>query len=169
MCKFTQLNVFSKMQLNLPSANLRLSIDSNGNKTVFDRLRNKFVALTPEEWVRQHFVTYLIENKGFPAGLMANEMAITLNGTRRRCDTVVMDRYGNPIAIVEYKAPHVAVTQKVFNQIVRYNMTLHVRYLIVSNGISHFCCVIDYGDTAAYRFLPDIPDYQTMLSNSDNT
>lgn len=152
------------MQLNLPSADLRFSVDSTGKRTVFDRLRNKFVALTPEEWVRQHFVTYLIEHKGFPAGLMANEMAIALNGTRRRCDTVVMDRYGNPVVIVEYKAPHITVSQKVFDQIIRYNMTLHVRYLIVSNGLNHFCCKIDYGDTTTCRFLPDIPDYRAILA-----
>lgn len=159
------------MQLNLPATDLRVRTDADGNRMVFDRLRNKYVALTPEEWVRQHFVAYLIECKGFPAGLMANEMAITLNGTRRRCDTVVMDRYGKPLAIVEYKAPHVAVTQKVFDQIVRYNMTLRVRYLIVSNGLSHYCCAIDYGTTTSCRFLQEVPDYATMageISGEDN-
>ena len=101
------------MHLNLPKTNLQLHTDSFGNRTVFDRLRKKYVALTPEEWVRQNFVEYLINNKGFPAGLMANEIAITLNGTRRRCDTVIMDHFGKPTAIIEYKAPHVAITQTV--------------------------------------------------------
>lgn len=152
------------MQLNLPYTDLLLRNDASGNRTVFDRLRKKYVTLTPEEWVRQNFVEFLINQKGFPAGLMANEIAITLNNTRRRCDTVVMDRFGKALAIVEYKAPHVSITQAVFDQIVRYNMTLHVKCLIVSNGMQHYCCVIDYSGESTYRFIPDIPDYQTLCS-----
>lgn len=149
------------MQLNLPPANLQTAVDASGNRSVFDCLRNKYVALTPEEFVRQHFVAFLINVKGYPAGLMANEMSIMLNGTRRRCDTVVMNRYGKPMAIVEYKAPHVAVTQTVFDQIVRYNMTLQVKCLIVSNGMNHYCCLIDYRNNT-YRFVPEVPDYETL-------
>lgn len=149
------------MQLNLPPANLQTAVDASGNRSVFDCLRNKYVALTPEEFVRQLFVAFLINVKGYPAGLMANEMSIILNGTRRRCDTVVMNRYGKPMAIVEYKAPHVAVTQTVFDQIVRYNMTLQVKCLIVSNGMNHYCCLIDYRNNT-YRFVPEVPDYETL-------
>ncbi len=151
------------MQLNLPPASLQVAVDAAGNRNVFDCLRKKFVALTPEEWVRQHFVAFLIERKGYPAGLMANEMAITVNGTRRRCDTVVMNRYGKPLAIVEYKAPQVTVTQSVFDQIVRYNMALHVKCLIVSNGINHYCCLIDYA-RKSYRFVAEVPDYTTLIN-----
>ena len=150
------------MQLNLPQTNLQLSHDASGNRTVFDRLRKKYVALTPEEWVRQNFVEYLINQKGFPAGLMANEIAITLNGTKRRCDTVVMNRFGQPMAIVEYKAPHVSISQTVFDQIVRYNMVLKVKCLIVSNGMQHYCCLIDYAGKASYSFIPDVPDYEWL-------
>lgn len=142
-------------RLNLPTYNYRLQQSARG-LNIYDELRRKFVALTPEEWVRQHFVAYLINHKGWSASLMANEIALTLNGTRRRCDTVVFDRQGQPLVIVEYKATNVAVTQAVFDQIVRYNMVLQARYLIVSNGLTHYCCRIDYANHR-YEFLPEIP------------
>ncbi len=126
------------MELNLPSFDIRLQRDDEGVK-IFDRLRKKFIILTPEEWVRQHFVNYLINHKGFPESLMANEIGITLNGTRRRCDTVVFDKHGSPMVIVEYKASSIVISQSTFDQIVRYNMVLHARYLIVSNGMNHYC------------------------------
>ncbi len=149
------------MKLNLPAYNVRTAFNADGDRLIFDRLRQKFVALTPEEWVRQHFVEFMITRKGFPASLMANEVGITLNGTKRRCDTVVFDRQGSPSVIVEYKAPSVEVTQKTFDQIVRYNMVLHARYLIVSNGLAHYCCVIDYA-AHSYSFMSDIPDYDSL-------
>ncbi|MDE5940854.1 MAG: type I restriction enzyme HsdR N-terminal domain-containing protein [Muribaculaceae bacterium] len=124
---------------------------------VYDRLRQKFVALTPEEWVRLHFVAHLIDGLGFPEGLLANEVAISLNGTSRRCDTVYYAKEGlRPVAIMEYKAPHVKITQRVFDQISRYNMVLQVPWLFVSNGLEHYCCRVDY---AAGRcvFLKDLP------------
>lgn len=129
---------------------------------IYDRLRKRYVALTPEEWVRQHFVNYLIEHRGYPGSFMANEVGVTLNGTRRRCDTVVYDNQLRPRAIVEYKAPSVALTEKVFDQIVRYNMVLRVGYLMVSNGMRHYCCRIDYS-TGTYVFLHDIPGYTEIL------
>ena len=138
------------MELNLPSFDIRLQRDDEGVK-IFDRLRKKFIILTPEEWVRQHFVNYLINHKGFPESLMANEIGITLNGTRRRCDTVVFDKHGSPMVIVEYKASSIVISQSTFDQIVRYNMVLHARYLIVSNGMNHYCCRIDY-DNMSYDF-----------------
>ncbi|WP_290383966.1 type I restriction enzyme HsdR N-terminal domain-containing protein, partial [uncultured Muribaculum sp.] len=128
---------------------------------IFDRLRKKFIILTPEEWVRQHFVNYLINHKGFPESLMANEIGITLNGTRRRCDTVVFDKHGSPMVIVEYKASSIVISQSTFDQIVRYNMVLHARYLIVSNGMNHYCCRIDY-DNMSYDFLKEVPDYADL-------
>ncbi|MDE5839500.1 MAG: type I restriction enzyme HsdR N-terminal domain-containing protein [Muribaculaceae bacterium] len=123
---------------------------------VFDPLRGKYVALTPEEYVRQHFTAWMTGYLGYPASLMNNEVSLTLNDTRRRCDTVVFRKDGSPSVIVEYKAPTVAITQKVFDQIARYNMVLHSRYLIVSNGLRHFCCRMDY-DEDTYSFLPQIP------------
>ncbi len=133
--------------------------------SVFDRLRKRYVALTPEEWVRQHFVEYLIEEKQFPAALMANEVSLTQNGIKRRCDTLVADREGQPLVIVEYKAPEIEITQQVFDQIVRYNMVLRARYLMVSNGMSHYCCQIDY-ENNTYSFLNDIPEYAELLQPS---
>lgn len=148
------------MELNLPSFEIRLQRDDEGVK-IFDRLRKKFIILTPEEWVRQHFVNYLINHKGFPESLMANEIGITLNGTRRRCDTVVFDKHGSPMVIVEYKASSIVISQSTFDQIVRYNMVLHARYLIVSNGMNHYCCRIDY-DNMSYDFLKEVPDYADL-------
>lgn len=123
---------------------------------IYDRLRAKFVALTPEEWVRQNFVAFLTGTLHYPAGLMGNEVSLTLNRTRRRCDTVVFDRSGHPWMIVEYKAPSVALTQAVFEQIARYNMVLNARYLVVSNGRRHFC--VEYA-AGQYRYLPQLPHY----------
>lgn len=148
------------MELNLPSFDIRLQRDDEGVK-IFDRLRKKFIILTPEEWVRQHFVNYLINHKGFPESLMANEIGITLNGTRRRCDTVVFDKHGSPMVIVEYKASSIVISQSTFDQIVRYNMVLHARYLIVSNGMNHYCCRIDYNNMS-YDFLKEVPDYSDL-------
>ena len=148
------------MELNLPSFDIRLQRDDEGVK-IFVRLRKKFIILTPEEWVRQHFVNYLINHKGFPESLMANEIGITLNSTRRRCDTVVFDKHGSPMVIVEYKASSIVISQSTFDQIVRYNMVLHARYLIVSNGMNHYCCRIAY-DNMSYDFLKEVPDYADL-------
>lgn len=148
--------------LHLPPTRLEVKQCTDGVVRVFDRLRRKPVALTPEEWVRQHFVAYLIDSLGFPETLMANEVAITLNGTSRRCDTVVYSRQGLvPQVIVEYKAPSVAITQRVFDQIVRYNMVLQVEWLMVSNGLQHFCCHVDYANRRV-RFLESIPAYAEL-------
>lgn len=147
--------------LNLPQYNINVTTANDGTHQIFDRLRGKFVALTPEEWVRQHFVAFLIDHKGFPVGLMANEVSLSLNGTSRRSDTVVYNSSAQPLVIVEYKAPTVKISQKTFDQIIRYNMVFHAPYLIVSNGINHYCCHIDL-DKKSYEFLPDIPSYQEL-------
>lgn len=142
------------MQLNLPEADLRLR--GNGTtREIFDPLRHKWVHLTPEEWVRQHFTAYLAGAKGVPTSRMANEIAITLNGTTKRCDTVIYSPALEPVAIVEYKAPTVAITRGVFEQIARYNLVLGTRYLIISNGISHYCI-------GSGRLIDHIPDYREM-------
>lgn len=146
--------------LNLPSVELRIR-EEEGMTKVFDPLRRKYVALTPEEYVRQHFTAWLQEGLHYPASIMANEIAIEVNGTRRRCDTVVFRPDSTPLMIVEYKAPSVTVTQETFDQIARYNMTLKAKYLVVSNGRNHYCCVIDY-DTRSYHFIPTIPDYREI-------
>lgn len=148
--------------LNLPPADLRirkdLSISGSEVIKVFDQLRNKWLVLTPEEWVRQNFVNWLHTEFGYPLSLMANEVAIEVNGTRKRCDTVIFTPQREPSVIVEYKEPRVKITQEVFDQIVRYNMELRAHYLIVSNGLQHFCCRIDY-DHNSYYFVPELPKY----------
>lgn len=146
--------------LNLPSAPLRTIEDSQGVK-VFDTLRKKYVAMTPEEYVRQNFVAWLTCDLHYPPEIMANEIGIDMNGTRRRCDTVVFNPDGMPLMVVEYKGPNINITQDTFDQIVRYNMVLKARYLIVSNGIRHYCCVVDY-ESKTYQFIPRIPDYREI-------
>mgnify|MGYP003316465106 CR=1 FL=1 len=122
------------MELNLPQYDFLLKKDKD--KTfIFDSLRNKFVTLTPEEDVRQRFVATLISQKGYPAGRIGNEISLKLNNTKRRCDTVVYDKFGDTCVIIEYKAPNIEITQEVFDQITRYNSVLKVNYIIVSNGI----------------------------------
>lgn len=156
-----ELNKDNFPKLNLPPAELRLKREGDDVLKVFDSLRKKFVVLTPEEFVRQHFVSFLIKNLHYPAPIMANEVGIDLNGTRKRCDTVIFNPDGSPMIIVEYKAPGVAITQTVFDQIVRYNMKLMAKYLIVSNGMNHYCCVMDYANNT-YHFIPQIPDYNSI-------
>lgn len=148
------------LKLNLPTFDYKINRTRDGLQ-IYDRLRSKFVALTPEEWVRQHFVEFIITHKGFPQSLIANEIGITLNNTRRRCDTVVYDNTASPLVIIEYKAPSVEITQATFDQIVRYNMVLQAKYLIVSNGLNHYCCSIDYTNQT-YQFLKEIPSYSEL-------
>ena len=148
------------LSLNLPSYEPKIS-EREGKRFIFDILRKKYIALTPEEWVRQNFVHFLINFKGFPKGLLANEITITLNNTIKRCDTVLYSRNMSAKLIVEYKAPHINITQAVFDQITRYNMVLKVDYLIVTNGINHYCCKMDYINNS-YSFLKDIPSYDTL-------
>ena len=149
------------VELNLPEYSFKVKKTEGGSWAIWDRLRDRWVALTPEEWVRQHFVEWLITEKHFPAALMGNEVSLTQNGIARRCDTVVADNTGAPLVIVEYKAPNINVTQKTFDQIVRYNMVLHASYLMVSNGLKHYCCHIDYA-TGTYAFLSEIPPYPSL-------
>lgn len=147
-------------QLNLPPFKYKV-IKQNGKPAIFDVIRKKYVALTPEEWVRQHFVHYLIEHKGYPAALMANEMAITLNGMTRRCDSVLYDTKLQPRMIIEYKAATVPITQQVFQQICSYNFVLKVKWLIVSNGLQHYCCHL-HPETQQFTFVKDIPFYEEL-------
>lgn len=153
--------------LNLPPADLRVSRE-NGVVKVFDRLRSKWVVLTPEEWVRQHFTYWLNHALHYPESLTANEAGLIVNGMRKRCDTVVFRKEGPPLLVVEYKAPNVEISQSVFDQVVRYNMTLHAEYLVVSNGMNHFCCKMDYV-RGSYNFIRKIPDYYSIcIPNSEN-
>jgi len=146
--------------LNLPPCELKIS-EQAGKKVVWDPVRKIWTAFTPEENVRQSFVSYLVNYKGYPISHIANEQAVELNGMSRRCDSVIYDKTGNPKVIIEYKAPSVTLSQKVFDQIARYNLVLHVDYLIVSNGIKHYCVRMDY-NSGKYTFLQDIPKYAEL-------
>lgn len=152
--------------LNLPPIeNPEIETGADGIVRIYDPLRRKPVALTPEEWVRQHFTAWMTGELGYPATLMANEVSLTLNGTSRRCDTVLFSREGlAPRMIIEYKAPEITITQKVFDQITRYNTVLRVPYLAVSNGLTHYCCRIDY-DSRKVCFLRAFPHYTELTSD----
>ena len=143
--------------LNLPNYTPKIS-QIKEKQFIYDPVRRKKVALTPEEWVRQHFVNYLITEKNYPKERIANEVTISLNGMSRRCDTVVYNQYLEPIVIVEYKAPSIPITQDVFEQITRYNICLRVGILIITNGLEHYCCRIDY-ETSTCSYLTEIPAY----------
>lgn len=149
------------MQLNLPAYDAPVSRRADGSLQIYDPLRRKHVVLTPEEWVRQHFVHWLLTEKKYPASLTANEVGLRLNGTLRRCDTVVYALDGHPAVIVEYKAPEVAVTQKVFDQIARYNLVMRADWLVVSNGMEHYCCRYDHA-SGRYSFVREIPDWTVV-------
>jgi|TARA_B110000967_G_scaffold210078_1_gene270313 hypothetical protein len=144
-------------KLNLPSYHFKLK--SNENKTlIFDKLRKKYMVLTPEEWVRQHFVQFLIAEKKYPISLIALEKQLTINNRRKRTDILVFNSDGKHEIIVECKAPCIKITQNTFDQIARYNLKLKANYLIVTNGLEHFYCKMDF-EKETYVFLKEIPDY----------
>lgn len=144
-------------ELKLPTYKFKLK--SNENKTlIFDNLRKKYFVLTPEEWVRQHFVQYLIDKKKYPVSLIALEKQLTINNRKKRTDILIFNANGNPDIIVECKAPHIKISQDTFDQIARYNLKLKANYLIVTNGLEHFYCKMDFKNET-YIFLKDIPNY----------
>jgi hypothetical protein len=145
-------------KLNLPTYKFKLK--SSENKTlIFDKLRKKYMVLTPEEWVRQHYVYFLIEEKKYPVSLIALEKQLTINNRKKRTDILVFNKEGNHEIIVECKAPSIKITQDTFDQIARYNLKLKANYLIVTNGLEHFYCKMDFKNET-YIFLKDIPDYK---------
>jgi hypothetical protein len=144
-------------KLNLPTYAFKLK--SNEKHTlIFDNLRKKYFVLTPEEWVRQHFVKFLIEEKKYPVSLIALEKELTLNNRKKRTDIVIFDKQGNPDIIVECKAPRIKISQATFDQIARYNLKLKAKYLVLTNGIEHYYCKMDF-ENETYIFLEDIPNY----------
>ena len=144
-------------KLNLPEYAFRTKIE-NGKQLIFDSIRKKFVVLTPEEWVRQNFIQYLIREKKYPESLMAVEKQIMVNGKQRRFDLLIYLKNGQPLLIAEFKAPGVKINQDAFDQVVRYNMALRVERVVVSNGLEHFACKIDYPKNS-YSYLHGVPEY----------
>ena len=154
-------------ELNLPAYSFRIKEDPAGQKYIFDRIRNKFVRLTPEEWVRQHFVRYMIEVKGYPEGLLGIEVEFKLNKLSRRADIMAYSRAGNPLLIVECKAPGVKISEEVFTQIVSYNLKFRLDYIVVTNGIKHYACLSDW-EKNSWSFLKDIPTYESITEPVSN-
>ncbi|WP_111708385.1 type I restriction enzyme HsdR N-terminal domain-containing protein [Lutibacter citreus] len=147
-------------QLNLPSYKFR--IKSSENKYfIFDIIRKKNIVLTPEEWVRQHFIHYLINEKKYPISLISVEKKLTINKLTKRTDILIFNKKGEPNIIVECKAPSVKITQDTFDQIARYNLKLKANYLITTNGLEHFYCKMDF-ENECYIFLKDIPNYNNI-------
>lgn len=148
--------------MNLPEyKDIKLRQSQDGKYEVLDILRHKFVSLTPEEWVRQHFVNMLITYKGYPAGLLGNEVELAIGDKKLRCDSVLFGSDRKPRMIIEYKAESIPLTEKVITQITTYNMLLHVSYLIVSNGNQHLCLHYNM-ETKRWNILPDIPSYNDL-------
>ena len=144
-------------ELTLPPYEIKI-VNHGGKRQIFDILRRKYVALTPEEWVRQHFIHFLIEHKGYPQNLLSNEVELHVGDKNLRCDTLLYNTSLQPRMIIDYKAPTIQIQQKTFDQIAAYNLLLKVDYLVVSNGCNHFCCCMDY-EHNNYHFLTEIPDY----------
>ncbi|MFP4042186.1 MAG: type I restriction enzyme HsdR N-terminal domain-containing protein [Bacteroidales bacterium] len=149
-------------QLNLPSYSFKITTKEQ-KKYIFDDIRKKFIALTPEEWVRQNFIKYLIREKKYPPNLLHIEMAFELERFRYRADIVSYNRDFVPSLIVECKAPDVKITQKQFDQIALYNLRLKVPFLVVTNGIEHYCCRVDF-NKGSYSFIKHIPGYDELNS-----
>jgi len=141
--------------LNLPKVALKIK-SVEGTIQVFGQVRKKYFVLTPEEWVRQHFIYYLNKEKNYPMGLMQVEKMIKYNSMQTRADIVLYNKEGKSNMIVECKAPEVKITQDTFNQIAKYNFQLKVDFLVVTNGIKHYCCQMDY-EKNEITFLDDIP------------
>jgi hypothetical protein len=144
-------------KLNFPDYAFRFKSSEN-KVAIFDEIRKKFIVLTPEEWVRQHVVKYLLEEKRFPKSYINVEKVLKINGLTKRYDVVVFQPDGSIYLLVECKAPEVAISQNTFDQIARYNMTLKAAYLMVTNGLNHYFCQID-NEQEHYTFLPYLPQY----------
>lgn len=144
-------------KLNFPTYSFRFK-NSENKISIFDEIRKKFIILQPEEWVRQHCVQYLIQNKKYPKSLINVEKELKVNNLRKRYDIITYNTDGSIHLIVECKSPKITVNQNTFDQIARYNLTLNADYLMVTNGINHYYCKMDY-EKKRYEFLKDIPHY----------
>jgi len=147
-------------QLNLPQYPLKIK-EENGTCYIFDVIRKKYLVLQPEEWVRQNFIQFLVNDKNYASSLIVIEKGLKLNELQKRADIVIYDSQANPIVLIECKAPKVKVNQEVFEQVARYNMVFKVPYLVVTNGLEHYCAKVDF-ETNSFEFLKDIPDYKNL-------
>jgi hypothetical protein len=146
--------------LNLPTYSLKIKSE-NDLEYVYDQFRKKYVRLTPEEWVRQNFAHYLVNEKSYPASRMMIEKALHINRMSKRCDIVVCNDSGDPVVMIECKAPGIKIGQSTFEQVSVYNIAFQVNYLIITNGMQHFCCKVDF-ETRSVNFLKEIPGYDKI-------
>lgn len=146
--------------LNLPQYSFRIKTERQ-RKYIFDNIRKRYVVLTPEEWVRQNLATWLVKEKGYPLSLIAVEMPLRINRMEKRADIILFSKQGAPAVIVECKAPSIKISQKVFDQAARYNIDLKVEYLIVSNGIDHYCARLDHKG-GSWQFLSEVPAFDII-------
>ena len=145
-------------QLNFSKYQFRFK-NSENKVAIFDVIRKKFIVLTPEEWVRQHVVQFLLEEKNYPKSLINVEKVLKVNGLRKRYDVVVYNSDGSIFILVECKAPEIKIAQATFDQIATYNMTLNAKFLMVTNGLNHYFCQMDF-ENEKYKFLSELPIYQ---------
>lgn len=145
-------------QLNFSKYQFRFK-NSENKVAIFDAIRKKFIALTPEEWVRQHVVQFLLEEKKYPKSLINVEKVLKVNGLRKRYDVVVFNSDGSIFILIECKAPEIKIAQATFDQIARYNMTMKAQFLMVTNGLNHYFCQMDF-ENEKYQFLAELPIYQ---------
>lgn len=145
-----------------PGSLFNIRTNARGQEEIYDYWRKKFVILTPEEWIRQQFLFFLIEKKGYPRSLMAVEKAIMVNRMSKRFDAVVYNQKGEPAMLIEFKSAKVPLSQKTMEQAARYNLTLKVNYLVISNGIQHFCCKLDH-IKQSFEFLSAIPTFDQLV------
>jgi len=147
-------------ELNLPQYPIKIK-EEGGTRYIFDSIRKKYLVLLPEEWVRQNFIQFLIHEKNYAASLIAIEKGLKLNELQKRADIVIYDNMAKPIVLIECKAPKIKINQEVFEQVARYNMVFKVPYLVVTNGLEHYCAKVDF-KTNSFEFLEDIPDYKAL-------
>ena len=152
--------------LNFPEYNFRIRRNESGQSSeIFDIVRKKFVALSPEEWVRQHLLHFLITKKKYPASLLAVEKELSVAGIKKRTDVVVYSRNALPLLIAECKSPDIALNQNVFDQAARYNLPLNVGWLLLTNGLVHYCCKINSSEKK-YELVGEIPEYDNLVQGS---
>ena len=145
------------MKLNLPEYNFKIQ-KRNNKICIFDPFRKKYVGLTPEEWVRQNFLAFLVKEKGYKSSLIIVEASLKYESLQKRCDALIFDTNGNKVMIVECKSAMVELSQDVFDQAIRYNYPLGVKYITITNGLVHYCCEIDYV-SGKYSFRDEIPAF----------
>jgi len=147
--------------LNLPTYDFKVK-KSEGKVWIFDPMRKKYVVLTPEEWVRQHFVNFLVQEHHYPKSLFRIEGGLTYNKLLKRSDILVYNREGKPWLLVECKSPTIKMSQRAFNQVAIYNMTIGAKYLAITNGIVHYCCVAPKPGEEG-KFLDDFPEFESVF------